>query len=38
MVKKKGVNIKGHEFLPKPFETVDLLTKVRQTLDGMLDS
>ena len=38
MVKKKGINIKGDEFLPKPFESVELLTMVRHALDGMLDS
>ncbi len=38
VVKKKGVDIEGGGFLPKPFETVDLLTMVRHALDGMPDS
>ena len=37
MVKKKGVDINGLEFLPKPFESIDLLSMIRRTLDGMLD-
>ena len=38
IVKNKGVDIDGLGYLPKPFESIDLLTMVRHTLDGMLDS
>ncbi len=37
LVKKKGVDINGFEFLPKPFKSIDLLSMIRRTLDGMLD-
>lgn len=33
MVKKNGVDINRHDFLPKPFESIDLLTLIRHSLD-----
>jgi two-component system, cell cycle sensor histidine kinase and response regulator CckA len=37
MVKQMGVNINTKQFIPKPFQWIELLSLVRSTLDGEVD-